>query len=148
ELGYLDLAHHHLRTYLTLARKSGPPPGVDPRAYADEAVRFEDALAPLAEKLAEGRRAFEAEAAGKRVLQRALLAREKGLAGLARDLLLESDVSAFGFEGMLLQLELMLGTGRARDVRDWTAPEQKAALGSAYHWLRAQAMAALGEYAE
>src|SRR5262249_3924524 len=83
-----------------------------------------------------------------RVLDRALLAFHKGLAGKARDLLLESDVAAFGAQGMLLELELLLRTGRAKEVRDWLSPEHKAALGAAsYHWLRAQALAASGGYA-
>src|SRR5262249_38043992 len=60
----------------------------------------------------------------------------------------ESDVAAFGRQGMGLELELLLRTGRARDVREWTGAEQKAALGSrGYHWLRAQALAAAGDYA-
>ena len=57
-----------------------------------------------------------------RVADRAALAMQKGLAGKARDLLLESDLAAFGPQGMELELELLLRTGRARDVRDWTDP--------------------------
>jgi len=48
---------------------------------------------------------------------------------------------------MGLELELMLKTGRAKNVRGWTGTEQEAALGSSsYHWLRAYALAALGDY--
>jgi hypothetical protein len=62
-------------------------------------------------------------------------------------MLLESDVSAFGTQGMALEFDLLLMTGRANDVRMWTDPTQAAALGTAsYHWLRARALAALGEY--
>ena len=75
------------------------------------------------------------------------MALELGLAGRARELLLESDVAAFGPRGMALELELLLRTGRASEVRDWTDPEQQEALGTSYHWLRAQALAASGDYA-
>src|SRR5207247_4203755 len=55
---------------------------------------------------------------------------------------------AFGSEGTELELDLLLRTGRAEDVRDWSAAELKGALGTArYHWLRTQALAALGDYA-
>jgi hypothetical protein len=47
---------------------------------------------------------------------------------------------------MGLELELLLRTGRQNDVLDWTGPEQRARLGSPYHWLRAQALAASGDY--
>ena len=40
------------------------------------------------------------------------------------------------------------GTGRVKAVREWTTPELRADLGpSLYHWLRAQALAAGGDYA-
>lgn len=98
--------------------------------------------------VAEGERAFAAEAPKLRVLDRAILAFQKGLGGKARDLLLESDLAAFGPQGMAMELELLLRTGRAREVVEWTGPEQEPALGPAsYHWLRAQALAALGDYA-
>ena len=49
---------------------------------------------------------------------------------------------------MALELDLLLMTGRAADVREWTNAEQAAALGEAsYHWLRAKALAAEGDYA-
>jgi hypothetical protein len=92
--------------------------------------------------------AFAAEASRLRLLDRARLAVRRGLAARARDLLLESDVSAFGAQGMALELELLLRTGRAKEVREWTTPEQMPLLGEAgYHWLRAQAFAASGDYA-
>src|SRR5262249_47200683 len=91
--------------------------------------------------------AFAAVAASLRVFDRAELARQRGLGGRARDVLLESDISAFGAEGMALELQLLLDTGRAKEVREWTDPGQKEDLGPSYHWLRAQALAAEGDYA-
>src|SRR5262249_13693130 len=52
-----------------------------------------------------------------------------------------------GDEGTQMELELLLRTGRVKDVREWADPEVKAALGIFAHWLRAQALAASGDYA-
>jgi hypothetical protein len=60
--------------------------------------------------------------------------------------LLQSDISAFGAAGMALELELLLRTGRVREVREWAAAEHEEALGPAYHWLQVQALAASGDY--
>jgi hypothetical protein len=129
-MNYLDLALRHLRQYQALAGGS------------------EKAVDRLAEEVAGREAAYDAEAGKLRVQDRALLAFEKGLAGKARDLLLDSDVSAFGPQGMVLELDLLLRTGRPQDVRAWAGPEQRAALRPMpYHWLRAQALAASGDYA-
>ena len=148
EVGYLDLAEHHLRTYFTLAKMAGPPPGVDAASWDEAAASFEEELRALSRTVKERLQAHASEASGKRISTRASLAQQKGLAGLARDSLLDSDIAAFGPEGLALELELLLGTGRAEDVREWTDSQQKGSLGAAYHWLRAQAMASLGEYVE
>jgi hypothetical protein len=135
-LGYLDLMLHHLRAGQRLGRQAG-----------GEEVEGRE-VDRLAEAVAERERAYEAEAPRLRVFDRAMLAFQKGLGGKARDLLLESDVAAFGPQGMAMELELLLRTGRAQDVVEWTGPEQESALQPApYHWLRAQALAALGDYA-
>jgi hypothetical protein len=147
-LGYLDLAAHHLRAYLELVRAMAPADAAVAKQHRAEVQRVEEELRPLEAKVSKARDEYAKQSAGKRVLARAALAQEKGLAGLARDLLLESDVGAFGKEGLALELELLLGTGRAVNVRDWASPEQRGVLGVAYHWLRAQALAALGQYGE
>jgi hypothetical protein len=134
QLGYLDLALTHLRAY---------------RAAAGRAEAVSDTeLADLARVVDRQLTEFAPESARARVADRARAALQRGLAGQARAILLESDVSAFGAEGTELELELLLRTGRADDVRDWAASELKGSLEAAsYHWLRAQALAAIGEYA-
>ncbi len=136
QTGALDLALTHLRAYRDAAGRAGRD-GVPDAELADLAAAVDRALA-----------AFAPESGRARVADRARAALERGLAGDARALLLESDVSAFGAEGTQLELNLLLRTGRAADVRDWTAAEFKGSLGAAgYHWVRAQALAALGDYA-
>jgi hypothetical protein len=147
EMGYLDLALQHLRTYLQLIHEGGPSRESDAEQLREQEARLQEELSQLAKVVDGALDSYTVASSGKPVVDRALLARQKGLAGKARDLLLESDVAAFGSQGMALELELLLRTGRAKDVRDWTDSEQKAALGaSSYHWLRAQALAASGEY--
>jgi tetratricopeptide (TPR) repeat protein len=133
QVGILDLALTHLRAY---------------RRAAGGAAAVSDAdLAELAAVVDRQRAAFAPEAVRGRVAGRARAALERGLAGEARTLLLESDVSAFGAEGTELELNLLLRTGRAEDVRDWTGPDAEALLGPVvYHWLRTQALAAVGDY--
>jgi tetratricopeptide (TPR) repeat protein len=132
-LGYLDLALAELRAY----REAGGRDGVTDAELSDLAAVVERRRTELAPEVARARVADRAQAALRR-----------GLAGEARALLLESDVSAFGQEGTRLELELLLRTGRPEDVRNWAAAEVKDALGAiGYHWLRTQALAALGEYA-
>jgi hypothetical protein len=138
DLDYRDLALQHLRAYLKRVPRDS---------------RMQEAEVGLAKAVAEANARYAKESAGLTLMDRALLARDLHLAGKARDLLLESHRSAFGERGVALELELMLKTGRAREVRDWTAPDPgqeqlRTDLGGpAYHLLRARALAACGDYA-
>src|SRR5262249_15246498 len=78
--------------------------------------------------------------------QRALVAYRQKLAGKARDLLLDSHISAFGPQGMALELELLLKTGQPEKVWEWTSPEHRETLGPSYYWLRIAALGAMGDY--
>src|SRR5262249_12561608 len=125
----------------------GPPPGVSAEAFNEQQEFYEAQVSQLTKELEKRENRFEVASAGWKVLDRAQRAMQEGLAGKARDVLLESHISAFGPRGMALELELLLRTGRPNDVLDWTGPEQKARLGAPYHWIRAQALAASGDYA-
>src|SRR5258708_32453230 len=118
-MGYFDRALKHRRTYLELARKAGPL-----------GAGSVEELDLLAKDVAERENVYASGAPQLPPLDRALLAKKKGLAGKARDVLLESHVSAFGPKGMQLELGLLLRTGRARNVWEWTTPEHKSDLGA------------------
>jgi tetratricopeptide (TPR) repeat protein len=134
----IDLALHHFNIYLRLSRK------IDPMS----AKAMEEEISQLAKTVSEREKTFAAEATGAPVLDRAAIAMRLGLGGKARDLLLASDIAAFGPQGMHLELELLLRTGQPEKVRDWLEPEHEGALGTAvYRWLRVQAYAATGNYA-
>jgi hypothetical protein len=147
EMGYLDLMLHHSRAYFRLTRR-GNSEATNTGEFRARRAQEEEDLNRMAGGVAAKENSFVTEAAGLRVLDRAILAGRKGLAGRARDILLESDVAAFGPAGMEMELELLLNTGRAKDVSGWTGPAQKATLNEhSYHLLRVQALAALGDYA-
>jgi tetratricopeptide (TPR) repeat protein len=147
EMGYVDLELKHLRSYVQLASAAGPPPGVDPREFRKDEAGFQAEVKRMTKEVSDREKKFVVAAAGKRVLDRALAALQQGLAEKARDLLLESDIAAFGPQGMELELSLLLQTGRPKDVADWTGPEQLPSLGApTYHRLRILALAALGDY--
>ena len=111
-------------------------------------ARAEEELAPVVQAEQDNAQAYAAEASGARVLDRAMLAMGKGLAGKARDVLLASDVAAFGPQGMAMELELLTMTGRVQEVREWMTAEHEASLGEGnYRWLRILASAAAGDYA-
>lgn len=134
-----DLAADHLRAYRDLVGRRLPP---DAREALDKEV------ARLTETVDKQTREWEAEVARGSVTTRAEAANRRGLGKRARDLLLESDVSAFGPQGMKLELDLLLRTGRADEVLAWADPEVLPSLGAEdYHWLRVQALVASGEYA-
>ncbi|MCI0380610.1 MAG: hypothetical protein L0215_23745 [Gemmataceae bacterium] len=150
DLGSFDMALTHLSTYADLVRAEGPRPGVSEEVFEQQldqlAARLR--LAVLAKAVEMGTQAYEKEAVGRRVLDRASLALQHGLAGKALQELVKSEVAAFGSQGMILELNLLLKAGRAKDVWEWTDLEQRSAIGApAYHWLRIQALAATGEYA-
>jgi Tfp pilus assembly protein PilF len=149
KLNYQDVALKHLQEQLRHTRAAGPHRGETARqfekridAFARNVQEFEKAIAAL---LAE----YEAETANLRPNDRARLALGKGLAGKALQTLLGSDVSSFGADGAIVQLDLMLTTGRAHDVRALLEEDLRGLLSDfRYHWLRAQVAAALGDYAE
>src|SRR5262249_58792435 len=82
-------------------------------------------------------------------LSQARVAQGAGLPGKALQVRLGSSYEDFGREGAVLQLQLLLHTGRVKEVREWMEPEQEAVLLPAnYRWLQAQLAAASGGYAQ
>lgn len=91
---------------------------------------------------------FELVAANYKVLDRAKEAIAKYLPGKALEVLEASDISAFGSEGMTIELELLLLTGRVREVREWMEPAHEEAIGiEMYSVLQLMMFAASGDYA-
>ncbi len=137
ERQFLDLAANEFRAYERFARIQGQ--------QATDAAERTRALERAVES---ARRATEANSPNLSALDRARLAARNGLTGQALDILLQSDVSAFGAAGIALELDLLLAVGRVTEAREWLAPEHKKAIGAgAYDWFGIQSTAAIGDYA-
>jgi hypothetical protein len=140
EVGAYDLALRELKEVARLQRPTDPGAGERSGPEA-EMKSLTDLVAVLRSRLP------SAQAAP--VAQRAQRAAELGLHGEALDLVLGTDVAALGNDGLQLEVELLLFTGRSAEVLDWVTADHRAALGPVtYHWSRARASAATGDYAE
>ncbi len=141
--GCFDLAVSHLKAWRDLERIRLRLGG--DRARLDQ---LEPILERMEKEVARQTAEFEKESGRISVGDRAADAVRRGLGGTARDLLLKSDVSAFGRLGAEIEFDFLLRTGRARDAIEWLEPDVQGTLGAfAFHWTRAQARAALGHYA-
>jgi hypothetical protein len=146
-MGYLDLTLKHLQTYYRLAREAGPPRGVDRETFNQRQAQNSEDVDRLTREVQKRESSVALRSTDSPPRERANQALRNGLAGKALEILLESDRSAFGDEGMKLELELLLDVGRARDVQKWLSPEDENVLTSlSYHWLLARAAAATGDY--
>jgi tetratricopeptide (TPR) repeat protein len=144
DMGYLDLALKHFQAHRKLVPTSSQRSS--PQQFQDQMAQFDLELNRLAEAVREREKKYAA-AGGMRLSDRAMLANQLGLAGKARDLLLQSDVTAFGRIGMALELDLLLKTGGIKEVREWTGEDQKDMLGEVpFYLIRALALAASGDY--
>jgi hypothetical protein len=151
--GHLDRAREHLRARLQLAEQQVRKRGPGAAAAADRLPALQAELDTLQGLVAHALKVYQTNTADltdpSTVYDRANRAYRHGLAGKALEMLLGSHPAIFGKAGARLQLDLMLELGRAYEVRAWLEPEHESELGfSSYHWLRAQAAAACGDYAE
>jgi tetratricopeptide (TPR) repeat protein len=151
--GYLDRALDHARARLRIVEQQAGKRGPGRTLAAERRSALAAERDTLQELVNRSLKVYEANATEmsepSKVYDRARLAYRHGLAGKALEMLLGSHPAIFGKAGAQLQLDLMLELGRAYEVRAWLEPEHESVLGfSSYHWLRAQAAAACGDYAE
>jgi hypothetical protein len=141
-----DLQLEHLKAYLKFVRKRGPQS--ESQDQFNDRVAQIDRLVQAQEKaLQQLQDRYAVNSVGLKILDRAMMASRLGLRGKALDILLASDIATFGIKGMEMELELLLHTGAADKVRAWMDPSHKELLGALkYHWYKARASAALGDY--
>jgi hypothetical protein len=151
EGGQLDRTLDHLQARLRIAGQEAQKRGPDASSAAERQATLEadvkavEALVRRAEDIYEAN--MEGTTGPSAVLDRARLAARHGLSRKALELLLESHPAIFGRAGAVMQLDLMLGAGRAFEVRAWLEPEHEAVLGfTPYHTFQALAAAACGDY--
>jgi hypothetical protein len=146
QVGYDDLALYHLQKFARLSNLAGPEPG-------EKAEDFEKRLGRLTAEIAERKSDidqrladFDREHAAS-IQARFQVAINLGLIGKARDLLLNSDVGAFGQKGMMNELRVLLQTGFVREARTFIKGKQRASMSPQdYKWLQAEIAAVLGDY--
>lgn len=152
EEGQLDRALDHLRARLRIAEQAAKKGGPDAAAVAERQAALAADVETMAGLVRRAEEIYDANTQGRTdpltVADRAQLARRHGLTRKALELLLASYPAIFGKAGALLQLDLMLGAGRAFEVRAWLEPDQESGLGfTPYHSFQARAAAACGDYA-
>jgi tetratricopeptide (TPR) repeat protein len=124
DMNYQDEVLAELKEVLRCNRKAGRLAGENQKDYAARILDLEDLTAKKEKDVAGLLDKFEVKSAGMPVFNKAEAAwAEYGLAGKALSILLASDVASFGREGMGLELELLLHTGRVKDVREWPDPD-------------------------
>lgn len=127
--GFLDVALHHQRVVLRLARRTGSLPSESPAVFAQRMEQKEQTIKAL-ERLVNDRKnefSLQTRDLGSEPLRRAQIALSQGLARLALDdILATSSVLLLRGEGITLQVRLQLMLGRIEDVRSQlAAPDWK-----------------------
>ncbi len=149
EFDALDLALEHMQEQLRHGRTAGPRPGESADLFRERLDSLDDRVQQLGKRVREALNLFELQSSNADVYGRARAAQSNGLPKKALEILLRSTYPAFGREGALLELQLLLYTGRVSEVRDWMEPEHERILGPiAYRTLHSQWAAATGNYAE
>ncbi len=153
ELGYLDLWLKHARLVVEYTRSAGPHPDETRNQFEERLKDLEESLTiePLAKEVAHLLDVYDDQLGEPQQVsdRRRLRSMQQGLAEKALEVLLAADVAAFGGEGVLLEMRLLLDTGRVREVRGWLDPSYRneSQLGrQAYDDLHLQMLAATGDY--
>ena len=147
EFGYLDLALAEMRQHEQIMALRGIPAGAQASEYLREMENNTRQLNSLEEEVNKRREQWQKDSEGTRVYDRVRNAMALGLAKDALETLLSSDVAAFGVPGLQLEIQLLLFTGAADRVVQWTVPELLNSVeAKQHHWTRLQALAAMGQY--
>lgn len=149
DLGSFDLALRHLNGLIEATRVRGPQPGEEPERARESLVALERDRDDLTAEVRRREAICETGKGVGRALNLAREAIELGLPDRALTILLKSDASEFGSEGVRLELELLLWAGRANDVRAWLDPALETSMGTAtYREILVCLAAVTGNYRE
>ncbi|GEM_PF-1951959 len=149
-MGLQDLEVRHSRSAWELVQRAGPPPGMAAAEFNDRQAAQENSLKRAESELAARVNDWIRDSAGRSALDRSRMALDRGLGQTALNELLASDISAFGAQGMALEVDLLLRLGRADEVLSWLNPAEHEGFlpPDMFHWYRAKAAAAVGNYSE
>ncbi len=147
--GSLDLALRHMDRLLEISRARMSKPGQDGKDAQESFKLLEQEHEALQTEVQRREELWTAGKGNRRTLDLAREASALGLPDHALQLLLKSDASEFGADGVKMELDLLLWAGRVRDVRTWMTPELERTIGATtYHEVLGCAAAALGDYDE
>jgi|GEM_PF-6635587 len=147
--GSLDLALVHLEKLVEITKARGPQAGEKTETANEALAALEREREALASLVRQRVKTLEVGKESRRVLDLAREAAGVGLPKYALEILLKSDASEFGAEGVQLELDLLLWAGRVRDVRAWLDPGLEKTIGAVtYHEVLACLAAATGHYRE
>lgn len=149
ELKSFDLALEHLQEQVRLSRSAGPRPGESPDRFRERLQSLDDRVQRLGKQVRDAQNLLELQSSNLDVYGRARVAEKLGLPGKALEILLRSTYLAFGREGAIQELDLLLYTGRVNEVREWLEPQHEQILERLpYRRLQSYWAAATGHYAQ
>jgi len=148
KMDYKDLALEHWQQVYR-RRAIRPAQGESREQFQKRLQVVKQKIDELDDQVQSARDRLEANSASLRVVDRAHMAGRLGLTGHSLNVLLKSDLAAFGERGMAVELGLLLNTGQADTVKDWLVPTHEELLGSySYHLIKGRMEAARGDLAE
>jgi hypothetical protein len=143
----LDLALAHVHAVLQLLPAHGSSPGATVEQHRQRLEFWEEQEKQLARAVRDAQIAAGARQLD--LLPQAVAAQKSGLPGKALELLQKADATTKGQDGFLFELDLLLKTGHAWEMRDALPAELESALGAkSYRLLHAYLSAARGDYAD
>jgi len=143
QMDYKDLALKSLReSYRYYSRSPGAG------ALHDQLMgKLKERVGALEEEVRLATDRFDINSQNLPVVDRADMAGQLGLVGRSLEILLRSDIAAFGAAGLEIELRLLLNTGDVEKVESWFTREHRRLLGNVkYHLFKAQLEAARGNY--
>src|SRR5262249_44955308 len=117
QVPYTDLALEHRTEHVNRVRAAGRRPDERLDEFNDRLEKLEQGVKDLEGEVQKNEQLYLVRSSNQGRLQKAVLALEMGLAKKPLEVLLESDYVEFGIEGAQLELDLLLKTGRLRNLR-------------------------------
>src|SRR5262249_28776060 len=147
DMHYKDTALEHFRAALDIVTRHGPRPGEYPDLFRRRKERLRANVKSLSQEVEKLLEKYEINSENLRLADRAKMAGHFGLPSLALKSLLATDISAFGIDGMELELKMLINVGQGARVREWMELEHEKKLGEAKaNWIHVQLGAASGDY--
>jgi hypothetical protein len=147
DMSLWDLSLDHRRQALTFARAQPRSESESVKEYENRMARLGEEVERLDNEMTRIQRQFDADTANLKTIDRVERAVRNGLGGKALEILLASDAGSMGQRAIMLELNLLLRTGRVGEVREWMSPDHRETLGDdVYLEDQLQLAAATGDY--